>query len=84
MNDISADILIVDDRPANLDALDVALAGLGREIVRATSGQEALEILLRREFAVILLDVTKPGTGFAGLWPARCLGTMPCEWRPAT
>jgi two-component system, sensor histidine kinase and response regulator len=61
MSDTSADILIVDDRPENLEALEVVLANQVREIVRATSGQEALEILLRRGFAVILLDVRMPG-----------------------
>lgn len=60
MNQVRADILAVDDRPENLDALEVALADLGQEVVRATSGQQALEILLRREFAVILLDVRMP------------------------
>jgi signal transduction histidine kinase len=60
MNQSRADILIVDDRPENLAAFEVALAELGQEIVRATSGQQALEILLRREFAVILLDVRMP------------------------
>jgi len=60
MNPLRADILVVDDRPENLAALEAALAELGQEIVRATSGQQALEILLRREFAVILLDVRMP------------------------
>jgi len=60
MTDTPADILIVDDLPANLQALEMALAGLGREIVRAGSCQEALKILLRREFAVMLLDVRMP------------------------
>jgi two-component system, sensor histidine kinase and response regulator len=60
MKHLQADILIVDDRPENLAALEAALAELGQGIVRATSGQQALEILLDREFAVILLDVRMP------------------------
>lgn len=60
MNQMRADILVVDDRPENLVALEAALAGLGQDIVRAASGQQALEILLQREFAVILLDVRMP------------------------
>jgi two-component system, sensor histidine kinase and response regulator len=60
MSEPRAPILIVDDRPENLDALEVTLADLGQEIVRSSSGQEALEVLLRREFAVILLDVRMP------------------------
>ena len=60
MNESRADILAVDDRPENLVVLEAALAELGQDIVRATSGQQALEILLEREFAVILLDVRMP------------------------
>ncbi|HEV3026739.1 MAG TPA: hybrid sensor histidine kinase/response regulator [Planctomycetota bacterium] len=60
MTDGRADILIVDDLPENLLALEAILAELGQHIVRATSGQEALRILLDREFAVILLDVRMP------------------------
>src|SRR5437763_7174384 len=55
-----ADILIVDDREDNLLALENILATLGQNIVRASSGQQALDILLNREFAVILLDVRMP------------------------
>jgi len=54
-------ILIVDDQEQRLLALEVVLAELGEEIVRATSGEQALRALLRREFAVILLDVNMPG-----------------------
>ena len=60
LSDSNADILIVDDRAENLTALEAALAELGQHIVRATSGQQALEILLEREFAAILLDVRMP------------------------
>src|SRR5687767_15127657 len=56
-----ANILIVDDRPANLLVLATMLEELGQTIVTARSGSEALKHLLDREFAVILLDVNMPG-----------------------
>src|SRR6185437_14832345 len=59
------DILLVDDRPENLLALEAILEPLGQRLVRATSGKEALRRLLERDFAVILLDVQMPGmSGF--------------------
>jgi two-component system, sensor histidine kinase and response regulator len=60
MNTLRGDILIVDDRPENLLALENLLGDLGQNIVRASSGQQALQILLEQEFAVILLDVRMP------------------------
>jgi PAS domain S-box-containing protein len=54
-------ILIVDDRPEKLLALEACLSSLGENIVRAQSGNEALKRLLQQEFAVILLDVSMPG-----------------------
>ena len=56
-----ASILIVDDRPENLLALEAILEPLGHELIRANSGPEALRILLRKEVAAILLDVQMPG-----------------------
>lgn len=53
-------ILLVDDQPANLQALEVILEGLGQNLVRASSGKEALKRLLNTEFAVILMDVCMP------------------------
>src|SRR5262249_47375387 len=47
-----ADILLVDDRPANLLALEAVLDGLGENLVRASSGEEALALLADRDFAV--------------------------------
>lgn len=55
-----ASILLVDDVPANLLAMEAVLQPLGQRIVCARSGQEALKALLDEEFAVILLDVTMP------------------------
>jgi PAS domain S-box-containing protein len=54
-------ILLVDDRPENLLALEAILEPLAQTLVRANSGEEALKHLLTREFAVILLDVQMPG-----------------------
>ena len=56
-------ILLVDDRPENLLALEACLEGLGQRLVRASSGEEALRCLLKEDFAVILLDVQMPGMG---------------------
>jgi diguanylate cyclase (GGDEF)-like protein/PAS domain S-box-containing protein len=56
-----ANILIVDDRPANLLVLESMLEDLDQNVITARSGQEALKHLLDREFAVILLDVNMPG-----------------------
>ena len=54
-------MLIVDDRPQNLLALQAILEPLGHELVTAGSGSDALRILLgRNDFAVILLDVQMP------------------------
>src|SRR5437867_3669102 len=57
----AADILMVDDRPENLLALEAILGPLGQRMVKAHSGQEALKKLLGQDFAVILLDVQMPG-----------------------
>jgi signal transduction histidine kinase len=54
-------ILLVDDQPANLLALEAMLQGLGQNLIKAGSGREALKWLLTHEFAVILLDVKMPG-----------------------
>jgi PAS domain S-box-containing protein len=55
-----ANILLVDDNPNNLLALEAILARLGQNLVRATSGEDALRCLLKQDFAVILLDVNMP------------------------
>src|SRR5258708_29445908 len=61
MNNGKVNILLVDDRPDKLLALEAVLEDLGQNIVRAHSGREALRALLSQEFAVILLDVNMPG-----------------------
>jgi signal transduction histidine kinase/DNA-binding response OmpR family regulator len=55
-----ADILVVDDNPNQLTALEVILADLGANVVCVNSGREALKQLLRQDFAAILLDVNMP------------------------
>jgi len=56
----SPSVLIVDDVEANLLALEAQLAVLDCTLIRASSGNEALRQLLRRKFAVVLLDVQMP------------------------
>lgn len=58
---LRASILLVDDTPENLIALEAVLSDLGQDLVKARSGEEALRLLLKQEFAVILLDVNMPG-----------------------
>jgi PAS domain S-box-containing protein len=58
---IKANILLVDDRPENLLALEATLNKIGQNLIRASSGEEALRQLLYHDFAVILLDVQMPG-----------------------
>ena len=53
-------ILLVDDRPDKLMALEAILGDLGQTLVHAYSGREALRALLQQDFAVILLDVNMP------------------------
>ena len=58
-------ILIVDDNPANLVALEAVLEPLGEQVVKAGSGREALRHLLDGHFSLVLLDVQMPGlSGF--------------------
>src|ERR1700723_932885 len=54
-------ILLVDDTPANLLALEAVLAPLGHRLVRATSGEEALRCMLKEEFCLALVDVQMGG-----------------------
>lgn len=54
-------VLLVDDRPENLVALEAILNSPSYNLVQANSGAEALRCLLNEDFAVILLDVQMPG-----------------------
>ena len=53
-------ILMVDDQPAKLLSYEVILAELGENLVKASSGKEAQELLLKNDFAVVLMDVSMP------------------------
>jgi signal transduction histidine kinase len=59
--DDRANILVVDDRLDKLMALEATLASLGQNLFLAHSGTEALRLLLQRDFALIVLDVSMPG-----------------------
>ncbi len=59
--DAKANVLLVDDTPANLLALRTILDSLGQNLIEAASGEQALHSLLNEDFAVILLDVSLPG-----------------------
>ena len=59
--DERASILLVDDMEDNLIALEAVLGSLNEPLVRARSGEEAMKALLRRPFALVLLDVRMPG-----------------------
>ncbi|WP_217239915.1 two-component system response regulator [Streptomyces sp. AC555_RSS877] len=56
-----AGILLVDDMEDNLIALEAVLRSLNEPLFRARSGEEAMKALLRRRFALVLLDVRMPG-----------------------
>jgi len=61
MHEDKVNILMVDDQPGKLMAHEAILQELGQNIVKAMNGREALECLLKQDFAVILLDVNMPG-----------------------
>ena len=61
MTDERVSILLVDDRPENLLALEAILEPLGQDLIRANSGPEALKKVLEVDLSVILLDVQMPG-----------------------
>src|SRR6202049_3674909 len=53
-------ILMVDDQPAKLLSYEIILGELGENLIKASSGKEALELLLKNDFAVVLMDVSMP------------------------
>src|ERR1700753_1516455 len=53
-------ILMVDDQPAKLLSYEVILNDLGENLIKVTSGREALEYLLKMDVAVVLMDVSMP------------------------
>ncbi len=53
-------ILMVDDQPAKLLSYEVMLGGLGENLIKAGSAKEALEVLLKNDIAVVLMDVSMP------------------------
>src|SRR6185437_3691398 len=53
-------ILLVDDQQAKLMSYEVILHDLGENLIKATSGREALEYLLKTEVAIVLVDVCMP------------------------
>jgi PAS domain S-box-containing protein len=60
MRDDAVNILLVDDQPAKLLSYEVILRDLGERLLQASSAREALEQLLRRDVAVLLVDVCMP------------------------
>jgi PAS domain S-box-containing protein len=60
MADDKINILLVDDQPAKLLSYEVILRDLRENLVKATSAREALELLLKRDIAVVLIDVCMP------------------------
>ena len=60
-SDIQAKLLIVDDLPENLLALEALIKGEDRTVYKALSADEALSLLLQHEFAMAILDVQMPG-----------------------
>jgi len=61
MLDTKPKILIVDDKAENLLVLEAVLNNLEVEIIKAESGNEALKLILRHDFALALLDIQMPG-----------------------
>jgi two-component system, NtrC family, sensor kinase len=61
VSDEKVNILLVDDQPAKLLSYEAILGGLGENLIKCSSGTEALECLLKNNVAVVLTDVSMPG-----------------------
>ena len=61
LSNVQAKLLIVDDLPENLLALEALIASDDRQVFKALSADEALSLLLQHEFAMAILDVQMPG-----------------------
>src|ERR1044072_1135310 len=68
-------LLLVDDQPAKLLSYEVILRDLDCELYKAASAKEALDLLLRHEFAVVLIAVFSPGLDGCG--PAAMIREHP-------
>ncbi len=55
-----ANILLVDDQPGKLLSYEAILSDLGENLIKASSGREALELLLKNDITVVLIDVSMP------------------------
>lgn len=75
MDKTPVSILIVDDKPANLLALEAVLGQLEYRLVRANSGAEAIGLVEKEPFAAVLLDIQMPGLD--GYETARRIKRMP-------
>ena len=60
MNSEKVNILMVDDQPGKLLSYEAILDELGENLIKATSGREALDLLLKNDIAVVLMDVSMP------------------------
>src|SRR5690606_3432747 len=68
-------VLLVDDQPTHLLLLEAVLEDLGATLVRAASGEEALQVVREGDFAVILMDVRMPT--MSGFEAARQIRALP-------
>lgn len=59
--DEKINILMVDDQPGKLLTYEAILGELGENLIKAHSGMEALELLLKNDIALVLMDVSMPG-----------------------